>query len=102
MNSNIQFIQYSPEQLVTKLSSDLKSQLKDIIENLKPCEKEVLTRDETIIFLGIDQSTLWEWTKQGKVQAYGIGGRRYYKKSELINALIPIQSKRKLTINDAA
>lgn len=102
MNSNIQFIQYSPEQLATKLSSDLKSQLKDIVENLKPCEKEVLTRDETIIFLGIDQSTLWEWTKQGKVQAYGIGGRRYYKKSELINALIPIQSKRKLTINDAA
>jgi hypothetical protein len=28
----------------------------------------------------IDSSTLWAWTNAGKVKAYGIGARRYYKK----------------------
>ena len=48
---------------------------------------ELLTRDETCKFLQIDSSTLWHWTNKGKVKAYGIGNRRYYKKAELLESL---------------
>jgi hypothetical protein len=47
----------------------------------------LMTRDETCHFLKVDSSTLWAWTNQGKVKAYGIGARRYYKKSELLECL---------------
>lgn len=53
-----------------------------------PDVEELLTRDETCQFLKIDSSTLWAWTNQGKVKSYGIGARRYYKKSELLECLI--------------
>lgn len=46
-----------------------------------------MTREETCQFLKIDSSTLWAWTNQQKVKAYGIGARRYYKRSELLECL---------------
>lgn len=49
--------------------------------------EELLTREETCKFLKIDSSTLWAWTNKSKVKAYGIGARRYYKRSELMDCL---------------
>ena len=53
----------------------------------KDNSEELLTREETCQFLKIDSSTLWAWTKASKVKAYGIGARRYYKRSELLECL---------------
>ncbi|MEY3499151.1 MAG: hypothetical protein RL308_820 [Bacteroidota bacterium] len=53
----------------------------------KDNSEELLSRDETCQFLKIDSSTLWAWTNNGKVKAYGIGARRYYKRSELMECL---------------
>jgi hypothetical protein len=50
-------------------------------------DEALLTREETCQFLKIDSSTLWAWTNKGKVKAYGIGARRYYKKSEIMECL---------------
>jgi hypothetical protein len=55
--------------------------------NSKNDDEELLTREETCKFLKIDSSTLWAWTNKGKVKAYGIGARRYYKRSELLECL---------------
>ena len=49
--------------------------------------EELLTREETCKFLKINSSTLWSYTNKGKLKAYGIGSRRYYLKSELLQAL---------------
>ena len=49
--------------------------------------EELLTREEACKFLKIDSSTLWSWTLKRKVNAYGIGARRYYKRSELLESL---------------
>ena len=54
---------------------------------LKNFNEELLTREETCKFLKIDSSTLWHWTNRGKVRAYGMGARRYYKRSELLECL---------------
>jgi predicted oxidoreductase len=74
---------------LTQLIKDgVKSQLEDFKETLNTHNPdELLTRDQTCKFLQIDSSTLWAWTKKGKVKAYGIGNRRYYKKAELLESL---------------
>lgn len=51
---------------------------------------ELLTRAEACILLKINMTTLWNWTKKGKVIAYGIGYRVYYKRGELMESLIRI------------
>lgn len=38
-------------------------------------------------------SSLWKWEKEGKIQSYGIGGKRFYKRSELMEALQKVKKK---------
>lgn len=68
--------------------NSLKSQLQEINTYIPD---ELLTRKETCKFLQIDSSTLWHWTNKGKVTAYGIANRRYYKKAELLESLKPLK-----------
>lgn len=36
-------------------------------------------------------SSLWKWERAGKIQSYGLGGKRFYKRSELMAALTKIK-----------
>jgi excisionase family DNA binding protein len=47
---------------------------------------EFLTRQEAADFFGITLPTLHKWTKEGLIQAYDLGGRVYYKRSELLES----------------
>lgn len=40
--------------------------------------------------LGINLTTLNNWTKKGILISYGIGGRVYYKRHEVENAIQPV------------
>ena len=74
--------------LTQLIKEGVKSQLEDFKETLQTHNPdELLTRIQTCKLLQIDSSTLWAWTKKGKVLAYGIGNRRYYKKAELLESL---------------
>jgi len=82
----------TPEELAQLINDGVKSQLEDFKKNLNTHDPdELLTREQTCEFLQIDASTLWHWSNKGKVTAYGIGNRRYYKKSELLQCLIPLK-----------
>lgn len=88
MNNSILLQNVSPERLTELIKDSVKSQLEDFKKHFKAHNPdELLTRDETCEFLQIDSSTLWHWTNKGKVKAYGIGNRRYYKKAELLESL---------------
>ncbi|APZ46317.1 DNA-binding protein [Polaribacter reichenbachii] len=88
MNNTILLQNVSPERLTELIKDGVKSQLEDFKETLQTHNPdELLTREQTCKFLQIDSSTLWAWTNKGKVIAYGIGNRRYYKKAELLNSL---------------
>jgi len=50
-------------------------------------ETDLLTPKETAELLRISIPTLWRWQKKGKVKCYGIGGKRYYKRSEIVESL---------------
>ena len=74
------------EELITK-------SLGEAFKNTQPVthkKEELLTREEACELLKIDLSTLWRWTKKGRIDAYGIGKRVFYKKDEIFNSLIKI------------
>lgn len=54
----------------------------------QPEEDELLSRTETLEYLKITGATLWRYEKQGKIQSIGIGGKRYFRKSEIEASLI--------------
>ena len=92
MNNSILVQNLSPDDLSKLIKDCVKSLLSDFKKELNTIDPdELLTREETCKFLQIDSSTLWHWTNKKKVIAYGIGNRRYYKKTELINCLKPIK-----------
>lgn len=92
MTNSILLQNLSSETLKELIKESVKSQLDDFKKDLRTHNHdELLTREETLKFLQIDSSTLWHWTNKGRVKAYGIGNRRYYKKAELIDALKPLK-----------
>ena len=76
------------EIIADKLADKIGTKIATLISSQN--DEALLTRTETAEFLKINSSTLWHWTKKGKVTAYGIGNRVYYKKGELKKALIQI------------
>lgn len=92
MNNSIILQNVSPEALTELIKQGVKSQFEDFKKNFNTHNPdELLTREQTCNMLQIDSSTLWHWTNKGKVKAYGIGNRRYYKKAELLESLTPLK-----------
>ncbi|WP_423740517.1 helix-turn-helix domain-containing protein [Flavobacterium columnare] len=75
------------------LKETVKAELQELKASIKEeNQDELLTREETYQFLKIDSSTLWEWTRKGKLKVYGIGNRKYYKKREVLDCLTSLNS----------
>ena len=78
------------ETIEAKLSS-----IEALILALQPQTKAVtvnkteqpITTTEAVEFLGKSRQTLISWRKKGVITAYRLGGRVYYKPSELLSAL---------------
>ena len=70
-------------------------ELKKLLENLKEAfstktPKEFLSRKDVAILLKTNPQTVNNWTNEGKLQIYGMGGRRYYVRNEVEQALIKL------------
>lgn len=92
MTNSILLQNVSPEELTELIKQGVKSQLEEFITNFNTHNPdELLTREQTCKMLQIDSSTLWHWTNKGKVLAFGIGNRRYYKKAQILESLIPLK-----------
>ena len=90
MQSNSILLQnLTVEQLQQLIGTSVRNGILELQKELqtKDNSETLMTRDETCKFLKIDSSTLWAWTNNGKVKAYGIGARRYYKKTEIMECL---------------
>lgn len=53
--------------------------------------EQLLTPEEAAKFLKSTTTSLWRMRKAGKIKLYGLAGKRYYKKTELLNALEEIK-----------
>ncbi len=89
---NFKIVQTTEQELEELISDSLKSQLEKIKQELSNNSEEdkILTREQTAKLLDIDLSSLWRWTKEGKIKAHGISNRVYYYLSDIYSALTPI------------
>lgn len=53
----------------------------------RPQTEKPISQPEAVRFLGKSRQTLISWRKKGLIKAYQLGGRIYYKPSELVAAL---------------
>ncbi|MDO5979185.1 helix-turn-helix domain-containing protein [Flavivirga spongiicola] len=86
----IQFIGTTPHQLADLVDEKVKKSLEKLKKELlhENANDELLTREQAAELLHINLSTLWHWQRKGKIKCYGISGsRRYYKRSEIMDAL---------------
>lgn len=78
------------DELIEKLAERLKPELQAIALSSAP--DELLTCKQVQEMLGICHQTRINWTNQGLLKSYSLGGRKiYYKQSEVVNALTPIE-----------
>lgn len=59
------------------------------VENEEP-SNDLVTRLQVCELLSFNKTSLWKHTKSGKLKSYGIGNRVYYKRSEVLAAVKPI------------
>ena len=91
MLEQVQFISVTPEQLQNAIITGVKVEIDQLKSEFQPKEPtEYLTRNEVKNLLNVDLSTIWNWQKKGKLKAYGIGSRVYYKRHEVEQSIKPL------------
>jgi excisionase family DNA binding protein len=91
VTQTVQFISTSPEQIQDAILAGMRAELEILKREFQPKEPtEFLTRNEVRDLLKVDLSTVHNWTKRGKLRAYGLGNRVYYKRNEIESALKPL------------
>lgn len=91
-SEQVQFISTTPQQLRELISEDVKSQLNELKKSFQPKEpSEFLSRAELAKLLKVDVSTIHNWTKKGKIISYGIGGRIFYKRKQVEDAIVQLK-----------
>lgn len=87
MNTEIFLNGITLEQLAEALKPLLHSEA--INEHQQP-DNDLITRDEVCRLLSFNKTTLWKHTKSGKLKSFGIGNRVLYKRSQVLEAVKPL------------
>lgn len=89
--AQIQFFEYSPEQLQQEITKGVKSHLDDFLKNFQPKQpNDYLTRQDIATMFNVDLSTVANWQKNGKLKPFGLGGRVYFLRSDVEASLTPL------------
>ncbi|EKT3972896.1 helix-turn-helix domain-containing protein [Flavobacterium psychrophilum] len=56
----------------------------------KEDENEFISIEDTCELLHLNKTSIWKHTKSGKLKSYGIGNRVLYKRSEVLEAVKPL------------
>lgn len=86
MNNQIFLNGITLHELAEALIPLLQSRPTSIIQS----ENDLMTRDEVCKMLSFNKTSLWKHTRSGKLKSYGIGNRVLYKRSEVIQAVKPL------------
>ena len=87
-NNSTLLHQTTPESLVELMLISFRAELQSFKNDLAPAPAdELLTKKQVCELLMVEPVTIWRWEKKGKINAYGIGKNRYYKKAEILNLL---------------
>ena len=84
----------SPNELKENILNDVRTELKALVEHFQPVKPaEYITRKEAAKILKVSLVTLSDWNKKGILKRYRLGNLIRYKRIELDQALISINSK---------
>ena len=90
--NQIQLLSLSTDDLKRLVTEAIQPQLEEIKKNLQPIEPtEYLSRNQLADMLQIDLSTLHNWNKKGIIQPHQLGGRIFYLRHEIKDAIIPLK-----------
>ncbi len=88
--STFQFTSLEPEQLQKQIAATVKLELATFFKDMQQQPDEWLTRDELKTMLKVSISTINNWKKSGKLIAYGIGNKVYFRRSEVEKLMKPL------------
>lgn len=58
-------------------------------QSIKPePQDDLITPKQACEILQCTSVTLWRWEKKGRVTPYGIGGKKFYRRSELLQSIV--------------
>lgn len=88
----LKFIQVTPNELADLISETVKTELKQLSNQLKDTQptkedKEFLTRHEVSKLFGVSLVCIHDWQNNGLLTVYKMGRRSYFKYSELLETL---------------
>lgn len=49
---------------------------------------DLITPKEACEILQCTSVTLWRWEKKGRIQPFGIGGKKFFKRSQLLQSIV--------------
>lgn len=85
METNM-LIQISPEQLSEIIISGIREELQKFqsVSGEKSNNKDLMTRKEVCDYLQCSQTSLWDWTRKGKINAIKVGKKKVlYRKKDV-------------------
>lgn len=87
----IQFIGYSPEQLQAEITAEIKTHLDEFLKYFKPKQPdEYLTRQQVADMFRVHITTVAAWQRNGTLKPFGISGKIFFLKSDIIESLKPL------------
>ena len=80
------------EEILKKQEQSFLRVFRENISSLKKDEpEELLTTKEACQFLKISSVSLWKWREKGRIKAFKIHNKTYYKRSQLLEALTELE-----------
>ena len=95
MQNSILIQNVSPEQFTELLTNVFKTQLEDFKKEFTTQTEndDLMTREQVLELLQINASTLWHWQNKGRITVYKFANKCYYRRSELMNTITPLNKK---------
>lgn len=93
MKDNQILLSQTTKEEISELICNFSNQLQELKDSI-PRPEQLLTREQTACLLDVDVSTLHLWNKKGKLKPRGLGNRVYYLRSEIMEALIPLNENK--------
>lgn len=79
--------------ILNDLVTEIAKRVASSIDTMQPAVKseQLLTCKEVEALLDISPPTRIAWTRNGALKAYALGSRKYYKRSDIENGMLPIE-----------
>jgi hypothetical protein len=92
MQNSILLENLSAEQLTDLIGNVFDTKFKDFqkSQSTQSENEDLLTRQQVLELLQINASTLWHWQNKGRVTVYKFANKCYYKRSELMATITPL------------